>query len=539
MVLNELGGQISSALRKMSDATVMDKTVIDSCLKEICAALLSADVNVRTVGELRKNVRNTIDADENASGINKRRTIERAVFKELVGMIDPGYPPFVLEKGKQNVIMFVGLQGAGKTTSVAKYALYYKRKGFKVAMVCADTYRAGAYDQLKQNATKVKVPYYGNYTETDPAKIAQEGVDLFKEQKMDLIIVDTSGRHKQEAALLEEMQQVAAAVEPDLSIFVMDSSIGQAAYDQASAFQACVDVGAVILTKMDGHAKGGGALSAVAATRSPIAFIGTGEHVDEFETFEGSSFVSRLLGMGDVKGLMGKLTDIMDEEQQEAMMNNIAEGKFPLRILYEQFHNVLQMGPMGQVMNMLPGMSQLMGEGRDQQSAANIKKYIALMDSMSQSELDNPDINGNLKMFNDESRVKRICRGAGRHYRDMGELHMQYKAMSTMISKMGSGLSKGAARGGTNLRAQNAQMAQMGKALQAANPAVMQQIGGMKGLQDMMKALESGEGGMGGLANMLGGLGGKGGLPGGMGGLAGLAGLGGGLGGGARKGRRK
>ena len=194
------------------------------------------------------------------------------------------------------VVMFVGLQGSGKTTTCMKYAHHYKKKQFKPAMICADTYRAGAFDQLKQNATKAQIPFYGSYNEVDPAIIAKEGVERFREEKNDLIIVDTSGRHKQEEALFEEMREVADAVKPDLVVFVMDGSIGQAAFDQAKAFKDSVEVGACILTKMDGHAKGGGALSAVAATKSPIVFLGTGEHMDQFEPFLTKPFVGRLLG---------------------------------------------------------------------------------------------------------------------------------------------------------------------------------------------------------------------------------------------------
>ncbi|KAG7612408.1 Signal recognition particle SRP54 subunit GTPase domain [Arabidopsis suecica] len=158
--------------------------------------------------------------------------------------------------------MFVGLQGAGKTTTCTKYAYYHQKKGYKPALVCADTFRAGAFDQLKQNATKSKIPYYGSYTGSDPVKIAVEGVDRFKKENCDLIIVDTSGRHKQQASLFEEMRQISEATKPDLVIFVMDSSIGQTAFEQARAFKQTVSVGAVIITKMDGHAKGGGTLSA-------------------------------------------------------------------------------------------------------------------------------------------------------------------------------------------------------------------------------------------------------------------------------------
>jgi signal recognition particle subunit SRP54 len=176
-------------------------------------------------------------------------------------------------------------------------------------LVCADTFRAGAFDQLKQNATKAKIPFYGSYTERDPVVVAEAGVEQFRAEKYEIIIVDTSGRHKQQAALFEEMQEVARVVAPDDIIFTMDSSIGQAARDQAQAFKSSVPVGSVIITKLDGHARGGGALSAVAATQSPIIFIGTGEHIDDFETFNAKSFVSRLLGMGDISGLLTMVRD--------------------------------------------------------------------------------------------------------------------------------------------------------------------------------------------------------------------------------------
>lgn len=192
--------------------------------------------------------------------------------------------------------MFVGLQGSGKTTTCTKLAHYYKRRSWRTGLVCADTFRAGAFDQLKQNAAKARIPFYGSYTEIDPVVIARDGVKKFKEENFDIIIVDTSGRHKQEESLFEEMIQVYNTIKPDNVVFVMDASIGQACEAQARAFNEKVDVGSVIVTKLDGHAKGGGALSAVAATQSPINFIGTGEHIDQFEPFDASSFVRKLLG---------------------------------------------------------------------------------------------------------------------------------------------------------------------------------------------------------------------------------------------------
>lgn len=248
MVLAELGSKISHALATMSNATLMDESVLNACLKEIGNALVQADVRVDLVIKMRKNIVNRVKMEELAAGHDKRKIIEKAVFDELCELLDAGAgkKKFEPKKKEQSIVMFVGLQGSGKTTTCSKYANYYKKKGLKPALVCADTFRAGAFDQLKQNATKVNIPFYGSYTETDPAVISKQGVDRFKEEGRDLIIVDTSGRHKQEAALFEEMRQVAETVSPNLVIFVMDGSIGQAAYDQAKAFKDSVEVRALL-----------------------------------------------------------------------------------------------------------------------------------------------------------------------------------------------------------------------------------------------------------------------------------------------------
>jgi signal recognition particle subunit SRP54 len=440
MVLNELGGRITSALASMASAMVIDEAALDACLKDICAALLQADVNVRLVSALRQGVKRRVNVEELASGINRRRVIEKAVFDELCAMLDGGVGSMQqqqqddsddedegggggaggrggrghrrnnnsarfssmmpgrdvsrlgrvsLRRGKPAVVMFVGLQGCGKTTTCTKFAWWHKKKGWRPALVCADTFRAGAFDQLKQNATKAQIPFYGSYAETDPAVIAEQGVEMFRREGRDLIIVDTSGRHKQEAALFEEMRQVADAVRPDLTIFVMDGSIGQAAFDQAKAFRESVDVGAVIVTKLDGHAKGGGALSAVSATKSPVVFLGTGEHMDQLEPFQAERFVGRLLGRGDVSGLVDKLQDAIPENKQTEMVEAISKGAVSMRVMREIFGSVLQMGPISQIMGMLPGLGsfaqQLGGQGGDRNSQLVLKRYLTIMESMTVS----------------------------------------------------------------------------------------------------------------------------------------------------------
>jgi signal recognition particle subunit SRP54 len=210
-------------------------------------------------------------------------------------------------------------------------------------MVCADTFRAGALDQLKQNATKLRIPFYGSYSESDPVRIATSGVQQFRKDKYDIIIVDTSGRHKQETALLDEMQEIAISIQPDNTILVIDATQGQAVYDQALAFRNAVDVGSVIITKIDGNSKGGGALSAVAATNSPIQFIGSGEHFDDFDPFFADGFISKLMGFGDVKGLMDAMKQD-DGPNQNDLMGKMSKGIYTLRDMYKQFEKILNMG---------------------------------------------------------------------------------------------------------------------------------------------------------------------------------------------------
>jgi signal recognition particle subunit SRP54 len=480
-------------------------------------------VNIQLVGRLRNNVLSKVALEgDNAgmpgAGFNRARLVERAVFDELVAMLTPGRESFRPRKGKANVVMFVGLQGAGKTTTVAKYAHYYQQRKWKVAMVCADTFRAGAFDQLRQNATRVRVPFYGSYSETDPVKIAGEGVEQFKREGYEIIIVDTSGRHKQEAALFEEMEQVAHAVKPDDVVFVMDGSIGQAAQAQAAAFKSSVAVGSVIITKLDGHAKGGGALSAVAATGAPIQFIGTGEHFDDLQPFDGQRFIGKLLGRGDLAGLAQEMKEKGIMEGQPEMMQRMAKGKFSLRDMRDQFEQVMKLG-LASFADKLPGpMSQMLGNLPPGQDPNRVfKRFMIMMDSMTTAELD-----GDVEI--DEARAVRIIRGSGVHPEEFSRMMATYKQFEKMI--------EGMAKTGLLKQDERKMMQQMKRdpkkvqqALQASiNPQMLAQMGGAGGMMEFMKSM-----GMDGMPGMGGGGGGGGG--GGLGALGNLLG-GGGPGGG-------
>ena len=397
-----------------------------------------------------------------------------------------------MKRGTPNIILFVGLQGAGKTTTIAKFASYYQKRNWKTAMVCADTFRAGAFDQLKQNATKLRIPFYGSYTEADPVEIASLGVAQFVKAKYELILVDTSGRHKQEASLLEEMQEISIAVHPQNTVFVMDATQGQAVYDQAMAFHQAVDVGSVIVTKLDGHAKGGGALSAVAATNSPILFLGSGEHFDDLETFHAASFVNKLLGYGDMRGFMEEIKSMQDDgTSKEKMMEKMQKGEFTLRDMYAQFNKVMDMGSMSKVMGMMPGMPQhLIPKNGNDEASKRLRKFMVMMDSMTNAELDGIfDFHSKKTPAAEvQSRIQRIARGSGSHPTEVQMLLQTHAQFEGVMSKMGKSMGKDGQKKQAMLAQQmkknpNAVM----QKLNQMDPKVLQQMGGKDAVMAMLK----------------------------------------------------
>jgi len=491
MVLQELGRKLETAMRKLQASTLVDEEVMSGILNEICRALLEADVNVRVVGQLKSAIKMRVDLEECPEGTNRRRLIQQAVMTELTNMVKPDAEPYQMKKGKPNVVMFVGLQGSGKTTSIAKFANHYLRKGWKCAMVCADTFRAGAYDQLKQNATKLRCPFYGSYTEADPVQIASDGVEQFKAEGYEVIIVDTSGRHRQEAALFEEMQEIRAAVEPDNIVFILDATQGQAVHDQAASFHEAVDIGSCIITKLDGHAKGGGALSAVAATGAPIIFLGSGEHFDDFEPFRAQSFVSRLLGFGDMRGLVESIKETVDDSKSPAAMDRMAKGVFTLRDMYEQFTNVMKLGPLSKVMGMIPGMpAGLMNGAAGDDSQKRLKKFMYMMDSMTDAELD-----GLVDLDKAPGRVARVARGSGTHPQEVMALLATHRQFEGMVKKMSkAGMMKGSDKDMAKQIQRNPKQA-MSNINKAMDPRMLAQMGGAENVMSMMKSMGGLDGG--------------------------------------------
>merc|ERR1712232_170016 len=302
----------------------------------------------------------------------------------------------------------------------------------------------------------------------------------------DIIVVDTSGRHKQESSLFEEMTQVQDAINPDDVIFVMDSHIGQACYDQAKAFADAVRVGSVIITKLDGHAKGGGALSAVTATNSPILFIGTGEHFDDFEQFNAQSFVSRLCGLGDISGLVSSINEVLPLDKQPELMERLSKGMFTMRDMYEQLQYVTKLGSLGSLMSMIPGMNtDQLPPGYEKHGVQRIKRFMTIMDSMTSEEL---DCKKGKELEKDASRLIRVAKGSGTHPMAVAELIQERKRFEKMVGKMGKAGLMDEKGDMANLNRNPKQV--LNKLQNCVDPQMLQQMGGAQNMLNLMKEME-------------------------------------------------
>ncbi len=420
MVLEGLGQSLRNAISKITRANHIDEELIKEISKDIQRALLHADVNVKLVLELTKELENKALHESPPSGMSAKEYVIRIINDELTKILgDPRPLPI-----KKQTIMMVGLYGQGKTTTTGKLGRYFTKKGLKTGVIAADVHRPAAFDQLKQVAEKVNVSFYGEEGVKDAPAIVKRGLEHFS--NMDVIIIDTSGRHALEEDLIQEIKDVADVANPDERVLVLDAAVGQQAGPQAKAFHDAVNITSVIITKMDGTAKGGGALSAVAQTNAPISFIGTGEHLVDLEPFESARFVSRLLGMGDIQSLLETAKENISEEQAEETVKKMMSGKFTLVEMYEQMEMLTNMGPLQKVMNMIPGMGNLEGKVDMEESQDKLRRFRYIMDSMTQEEMEDPKV---IKA----SRVARIAKGAGVEAKDVRELIRQYNTSKKAV----------------------------------------------------------------------------------------------------------
>ena len=428
MVLDNIGKSINIALKKLLKKSIIDEPAIKELIIDVQRSLLVSDVNVELVMDITKKLEGDLIENAIPSGVSKRDYIIKIIWNILAFYLGEQTRKLEIVLGKPNLIMLVGIQGSGKTTTIAKLARYYQKKGIKTGVICADNFRPGAYDQLEQLVNKFSIPFYGDIEETNAIKLSNDGYTKMIDLGVELILLDTSGRHSEEQALIEEMQSITKSVKPKEIILIIDGTLGQQAGKQASAFKNATDIGSIIVTKLDGSGKGGGSLSAVAATKSPIKFIGVGEGIDDIEIFEPKEFVGRLLGIPDIKGLLKKVKEAeitLDKDKQTQFM----KGNFSLIDMLDQIKSVGKLGSLSQIASMVGFKYKITDKEIDIQKD-KIETWEVIMNSMTQKELKNPKI---LKI----SRKKRIALGSGVKPEAVNELLNQYNQMRAMAKKMG------------------------------------------------------------------------------------------------------
>src|ERR687898_1233597 len=435
---------LRGALKKIVGASDINEELIDSICKDVQRSLLQSDVNVRLVISITQNLKQRALGEQPPKGLSRKDHIVTILYGELAKLLgysgdviktidkaqedDPSLAMSFFKAGKQNVVLMLGIQGSGKTTVTAKMARWLTKHGYRVGVIGADTWRPGALTQLKMNCSKINVEVFGEEqnNNNNAVQIARNGLDHFKDQNLDVIIIDTAGRHKEEEGLLQEMSEMYKAVTPDLVLLVIDSTIGQGAFKQAEAFHKAASVGGIVITKLDGTAKGGGALAASAATGAKIVFIGTGERLDDLELFSPTRFVGRLLGMGDIKALLD-MAKSLELEADENQAKRLLGGRMTIEDFYSQMENVGKMGFRNVIEN-LPGLSGMLKEDQLDALEGKMEKWRFIIQSMNRDEKRNPEIIN-------ESRRKRIARGAGLTEHEVRDLVKQYSNSKTLMKQ--------------------------------------------------------------------------------------------------------
>lgn len=423
-MLEKLSGVLRKTTDKIANALFLDKTVVESIVKDLQRALIEADVNVKLVLELSEKLRKTA-YDERIKGIEKKEHLIKALHEELQTMLGT---PRKLELGTKNRWMALGLYGAGKTTTISKIAFYYAKRGAKVCAIGLDVHRPAAGEQLRQACARVNVQAFIAPEEKNPVKIWKKYKDELK--KYDLVLIDTAGRDALDQELIKEIKAIAKEVEPTETLLVMPADVGQTARKQTQTFKEAVSITGVIITRMDSTAKAGGALTACAESKAPVVFIGTGEKPHELELFDPQSFLSRLLGMGDLKALLEKIESVTNQKELEKTKKNLEEGKFTLRDLQAQLETMENVGSFDKIMSMIPGMGKanIPQEAMEKQQN-QAKRWKHAINSMTKQEIEEPEL-----LEKETSRIQRVAKGSGTTTTEIRALIKQYKMLKEMIS---------------------------------------------------------------------------------------------------------
>ena len=400
---------LRESLRKVIRAIHVDESLLEEVIRDIQRELIKGDVDVKLVFELSERIRKRVKEER---ALSKRELLIRAIYEELVSLLGEGRKIEIKEKPTK--ILLVGLFGSGKTTTCAKLAHYYKKRGYKVLMLALDKFRPAAEEQLRQLGEKIKVKVSGE-------------IKIKDLEKYDVVIADSAGRDALDKDLVKEIKGIKAKLKPQEILLVLSADIGQNAGIQAEKFHEALGITGVIVTKMDGTAKGGGALTACAKTGSHVVFLGTGEKMEDLEVFEPKRFVSRLLGMGDLESILEKAREVVDEKKAEKVAKKMLSGEMNLLDLYEQLENLSKMGPLNKLVELIPGLSLAKIPKVEENK---IKRFKHIMDSMTREELEHPETLNS-------SRIKRIAKGSGTSESEVRELIKQYNLMKRMMKGFG------------------------------------------------------------------------------------------------------
>ncbi len=435
MAFEGLSEKLNNAFKKLKSKGVLKEADVKEAMREVRLALLEADVNYKVAKDFIKQVTDKAVGSEVLQSLTPVQHVIKIVRDEMTELMGSTNSRIHFSSKLPTIIMMCGLQGSGKTTHSAKLAKMFRKEGHRPLLVACDVYRPAAIDQLKVVGKQVDTPVFEMGTE-NPVKIAKEAIRYAKDYGHDIVILDTAGRLHIDEALMQELQDIKSTVEPDEILLVIDSMTGQDAVNVAESFNDTLGIDGVILTKLDGDTRGGAALSVRAVTGKPIKFIGMGEKLDDLEPFHPDRMASRILGMGDVLTLIEKAQGEMDEEKALKAVEKLKNNEFDMNDLLEQMKQIRGMGPLGQILSMIPGVAGKIDDEEAQAGEREIMYMEAIINSMTKAERSNPDIIN-------PSRKRRIAAGSGTDVAQVNRLLKQHRQMKTMMKQLKSMGKKG------------------------------------------------------------------------------------------------
>ena len=430
-MFESLSARLQAVADRLRGKAKITEADLDVALRDIRLALLEADVNFRVVKDFVAGVRERALGADVLNGVQPGQLVVKIVHDQLVEVLGGERHRLALE-AKPSVVMLVGLQGSGKTTTAAKLAVRLRKDGRKPLLVAADVYRPAAVDQLVQLGDQVGIEVHTRRVGTPALEVARSGVEAARQRGHDVVLLDTAGRLHVDEPMMDELVRIAGKVTPAETLLVVDAMTGQESVKVAEAFHHRLPISGLVLTKMDGDARGGAALSIRSVTGLPISFIGTGERTDGLEPFHPDRLAQRILGMGDILSLVERVQETVDQQEAERVAQRMMESRFTLEDFRSQLNQVKKMGPIGQVLQLIPGASQMAGAAQQAVDDGHLKRLEAIIDSMTPEERRQPEL---IKA----SRRRRIALGSGTSTADVNRLLKQFAEMQKLVKQLGSG----------------------------------------------------------------------------------------------------